>query len=404
MQGQKGVVCQLSTPQGDESFEAAYLFGCDGAHSTVRHTLKLDFPGESVTHRWLLSDIEVEVQDGINPNKPDSERERTVDPGWIYSTNSDQGSFQIFPITDTRYRLFAESGAVTKDTPRADPTIDDLPKALIERTRLQWKITKTHWLAEFRINERQVEQYVHGRVFLGGDAAHIHSPAGGQGMNTGLQDACNLAWKVALVYNNAAPTSLIQTYHEERHPVAARVLKMSGRAMRMTMSTNRLARGIQDVVMALVTNIPQLRKAATKVLAEDDVSYLDSSLAGESEGSAKPGTAWLDVPIELAGKTCSSIYLLRHRKPGTVFTLILMGEADPANWPKHPLIQVQQMGRDFLDPEGYLQKALKLHADSGLLIRPDAIIAASGKPEAIEAWLEYLQTQVETSVDYGVRQ
>ena len=100
VQSESGVVCQISTPQGDESFEAAYLFGCDGAHSTVRHTLQLDFPGESVTHRWLLGDIEVEVQDGINPNKPDSERERTLDPGWIYSTNSDQGSLRCKGFLD----------------------------------------------------------------------------------------------------------------------------------------------------------------------------------------------------------------------------------------------------------------------------------------------------------------
>ncbi|MCC9604694.1 FAD-dependent monooxygenase [Blastopirellula sp. JC732] len=381
------VLCQLKTPQGTECVETPYLFGCDGAHSTVRHGLGLDFAGESVAQRWLLGDIEVNVKDGVNPHTPRDARERALSHGWLYSTNSDQGSLQLFPITDTRYRIFVEAGMVGPETPRQDPTIADLQASLIERTRLQWKITDAYWLADFRINERQVSQYVHGNVFLAGDAAHVHSPAGGQGMNTGIQDAVNLAWKTALVMRGAADASLLETYQEERHPVAARVIKISGRAMRMTMNTNRLTRGVQDVIQSIVTHIPAVRKMVTSILAEDDVKYLNSSLSGESEGKIEPGVTMPDVPIEIDGQSVSSIQLLRPEHESVFYTLILMADAKPALWPTDPLLQCRQLGQDFRDPERHFQSTFGLHADSGVLVRPDGVIAAEGSPSAIRTWL-----------------
>jgi 2-polyprenyl-6-methoxyphenol hydroxylase-like FAD-dependent oxidoreductase len=386
----QSVACRLEGPNGDETFESPYLFGCDGAHSTVRHALGLEFPGEAVSYRWLLGDIEREVQDGVNPHAASSELERTVEPAWVYSTNSAQGSLQIFPISDSRYRIFVEKGVSDPDMPRQDPTIEDLQAAIVERTRLQWRITDSHWLAEFRINERQVAQYVHGRVFLAGDAAHVHSPAGGQGMNTGLQDAANLAWKVWLTHSGAADKELLDTYQEERHPVAARVLKMSGRVMRASMMTSPIARGLQDFLAAIATSIPAVRKLASGFLAEDDVAYVKSSLAGESEGRAKAGTAFPDVPITKDGLACSAIALLRTPR-GAAFTLVLMEQAEPARWPasiENSPLHIQQVGRNFRDPQGHLEKHLNLHSHSGVLVRPDAIIASSGAPDAIRSWIQ----------------
>ncbi|PQO44633.1 FAD-dependent monooxygenase [Blastopirellula marina] len=382
------VVCQLNTPQGTETVKTPYLFGCDGAHSTVRHGLGLDFAGESIAQRWLLGDIEVEVEDGVNPNKPHDERERTLGHGWLYSTNSDDGSLQLFPISDTRYRIFVEAGMAGPETPRQDPTIEDLQAALIERTRLQWKITNSYWLADFRINERQVTQYVHGNVFLAGDAAHVHSPAGGQGMNTGIQDAVNLGWKLALAAQGKADPSLLETYQEERHPVAARVIKISGRAMRITMNTNRLTRGVQDVIQSIVTHIPAVRKMVTSILAEDDVNYLNSTLAGDSEGKIKPGATLPDVPIEIDGETVSSIRLLRPDGSGVFYTLLLMPNADPSAWPTASMLQHRQLGCDFDDPQRHFSDAFGLRSTSGVLVRPDGVIAAEGSPSAIQAWLE----------------
>lgn len=381
------VVCEINGPRGRETVETPYLFGCDGAHSTVRHALDLPFPGEAIARRWLLGDIEIEIAAGVNPNAPESERERTVDSGWIYSSSSDQGTLWFFPISDTRYRLIADAGEVTPDAPRIAPVADDLQRAINERSRLQWRITKTHWISEFLINERQVDNYVHGRVFLAGDAAHVHSPAGGQGMNTGIQDAVNLSWKVAFTRLGWASPDLIPTYQSERHPVAAHVLKLSGRATRMIMSTSRFKRGVQDLVMGTLTTIPEFRKAATSILAEDDIAYLDSSLVGESEGNATPGKALADLEIEIDGRKASTIELLRPTAPATALTLILMADAERSSWPAHPSIQVRQVSRDFHDPEARLANSLGLQSDSGLLVRPDAIIAAAGTPDHIAAWI-----------------
>ncbi|TWT31501.1 FAD-dependent monooxygenase [Blastopirellula retiformator] len=384
------VVCQLETPQGEQQVETPYLLGCDGAHSQVRHTLGLDFAGESVAQRWLLGDIEVKVEDGVNPHTPQDERERTLTHGWLYSTNSDEGSLQLFPINDSRYRIFVEAGMAGPETPRQDPTIADLQAALIARTRLQWRITNSYWLADFRISERQVSQYVHGNVFLAGDAAHVHSPAGGQGMNTGIQDAANLGWKIALVMRGAADASLLETYQEERHPVAARVIKMSGRAMRMTMNTNRLTRGVQDVIQSIVTHIPAVRKTVTSILAEDDVKYLNSSLAGESAGKIEAGVTFPDVPIEIDGQRVSSIELLRPQRKDVFYTLVLMPEANADAWPMGSLVQCRQLDIDFNDPEGHFSKAFGLSADSGVLVRADGVIAAEGSASAIDTWLRQM--------------
>jgi len=207
-------------------------------------------------------------------------------------------------------------------------------------------------------------------------------------MNTGIQDAINLAWKVALTWKGVASPALIATYQEERHPIAARVLKLSGRALRMAATKSRLGRGLQDVAMAVLTHIPKFRQTVTNLLAEDDVTYLDSSLAGEKEGRAKPGTALPDVPVQIGGQSCSATHLLRTTKPGAAFTLILMRKAQPASWISSPLLQEWQLGRDFQDPDGHLEKVLGLHADCGLLVRPDAIIAASGSPASLQNWFD----------------
>lgn len=386
------VQCVLEGPDGRQEIETPWLLGCDGAHSTVRHTLGLEFPGEAISHRWLLGDIEVQVEDGVNPNAAHSEVERDVSFGWICSSNSVDGGVQIFPIKEGRFRLFVEAGPVDPATPRQDPTIRDLQEAIHRRTRLQWRITDAHWLAEFRINERQVAQYVHGRVFVSGDAAHVHSPAGGQGMNTGLQDAANLTWKLSLASHGVGGESLVATYQEERHPVAARVLEMSGKGMRATMLTSPLARGLQDLVVSLASHVPAFRRKASAFLAEDDVAYLESRLAGHGDGSAKPGGLFPDVPIEQNGTTVSSIALLR-RKRGEIATLVLLGAAHAADWPQEigglPLHAVQ-LGTDFSDPDGALQAALDLAPESGVLVRADGVIAASGEPANVRDWIANL--------------
>lgn len=400
-----GVTAALEGPRGPEQVRTPWLLGCDGAHSTVRHTLGAEFPGESLPRRWLLADVEAEVRSGVNPHASTRDEERTVEPGWVYISGSGDGAVAIFPIGEGRHRVIIDGGPVPVDAPRRDPTLEDVQAAIHARTRLQWRLLRSHWLADFRVNERQVPQYVHGRVLLAGDAAHVHSPAGGQGMNTGIQDAANMAWKVALACQGCGGAPLMQSYHDERHPVAAGVLRMSGRMLRAGMLTNPVARQLRGMAMSLALSVPAVRRHVADALTEDDVRYLDGPLAGAAEGShgAVPGHAFPDSAIGPAGAVRPATDLLRWSRDDaadSMGTLLLMPGADRAAWPSRFGSRPLRMrtlpragadgtaGADGAGGADGLHAALRLRDTEGVLVRPDGIIAAAGAPHAIGAWLE----------------
>jgi 2-polyprenyl-6-methoxyphenol hydroxylase-like FAD-dependent oxidoreductase len=134
-----------------------------------------------------------------------------------------------FPIAEDRYRVIADMGTTAENSaPHSEPTLSDVQALLDKRFPGGVRATNPIWLSSFRINERKVTDYRAGRVFLAGDAAHVHSPAGGQGMNTGMQDACNLAWKLALVVRGTCSAELLDSYSSERSPIADEVLKVTG--------------------------------------------------------------------------------------------------------------------------------------------------------------------------------
>lgn len=386
-----GVRCTLEGPRGPESFSTPYLAGCDGAHSTVRHQLGIAFPGEAVPHRWLLGDLEVEVADGINPQVPAAAAERDIEAGWIHLSSSDDGAIALFPIGPGRHRVIVDAGPAELSAARQDPTQEELEEAIRRRTRLQWRVVRSHWLADFRVHERQVAQYVHGRVVLAGDAAHVHSPAGGQGMNTGIQDAANLGWKLALVATGAAGPDLLASYHAERHPVAAAVLRMSGRLLRASMATHPAIRHLRDLAMAAALQVPAVRNRVAAALTEDDIRYLDSPLNGATAtaDSAAPGHRIPDLPFPGADGPASGAKGTQGQ-PGTLGTLLLGPEADPAAWPSRfgdrPL-SVIQLERDLPDPGARVLRSLGLEAAHGILIRPDGVIAATGPASSIRDWL-----------------
>jgi 2-polyprenyl-6-methoxyphenol hydroxylase-like FAD-dependent oxidoreductase len=180
---ESGVCSTLRHADGrEEDVESSWLVGCDGAHSTVRHELGMEFQGDTLPSDWILADVHLSDV----PNA-----------GEINVLWHTEGVLVLFPITGQRYRVVADVGPAADGTRRADPTLEEVQAVLDRRGPGGIQASAPIWLAAFRINERKVAEYRAGRVFLAGDAAHIHSPAGGQGMNTGMQDAFNLAWKLA---------------------------------------------------------------------------------------------------------------------------------------------------------------------------------------------------------------
>jgi 2-polyprenyl-6-methoxyphenol hydroxylase-like FAD-dependent oxidoreductase len=371
------VACTLNNPSGEERVLASWLVGCDGAHSTVRHGLGLEFPGESVDRRWLLADIDVEA-------------EPAPDPDVMRIVQSRAGAVALFPLGAARWRVIADLGP--GDTPAAAQHGEaDVQDVLDRRTRLGWRIRSSRWISEFRVNERQVERYVHGRVVLAGDAAHVHSPAGGQGMNTGIQDAANLAWKLALVERGAAAEALVGTYDAERHPVGAMVLEASGRMLRGAMASG-LTRAARDAVVPLALSLAPVQRRMAGFLSEDTITYRDGPLA-DGRGShrhARSGDAFPDAPVRLPDGSVGSCYRLFR---GAQAAAVMLGAAAQGDAPAElgvggPPIAARRIGPglDAEDHEGRLAAALGI--DDGLvLVRPDGVIATVGTADDARAWM-----------------
>ena len=260
-----------------ETVEAAWLIGCDGAHSAVRHGLGMDFVGDTQPSDWVLADVHME---GV------------PQPSEINIFWHADGILATFPITPGRYRVIADVGTTQQGETLQDPTLEQIQKVLDHRGPGGIRVSDPIWLAGFHINERKVKEYGKGRVFLAGDSAHIHSPAGGQGMNTGIQDACNLAWKLALVHRGGcAPEPLLGSYTVERGAVGERVLKEAGYMTSAAILRGPVKQGIRNRLVSLVLAPAPAREAMAENLTELAIGYPESPLNAGSggHGGPKPG-------------------------------------------------------------------------------------------------------------------
>src|SRR5689334_4498703 len=219
----------------EETCEASYLAGCDGAASTVRETLGIGFPGGTYEHRFYVADVEARAP---------------ADDGQIHATLDTAEFLVVFPLKgERRARLI---GVVRDDAERRhDVTWDDVSKDVIARMRIE--VERVNWFSTYHVHHRVADRFREGRAFLLGDAAHIHSPVGGQGMNTGIGDALNLAWKLADVLHGRAGAPLLDSYAPERIGFARRLVATTDRAFTMITSRGRLARFVRTrLVHALV--------------------------------------------------------------------------------------------------------------------------------------------------------
>lgn len=248
-QDTRGVTLDVRTGDGTTAtHRAAYVVGTDGHKSAVRRATGQPFPGVSVITSLFLADVRL-------AEKPDSVL--TVDgAGDVFA--------MIASFGDGWYRVmgFNRRNEVPDDHPLDLDEVRDVTRRALGT---DYGMHDARWLSRFHSDERQAPQYRVGRVFLAGDAAHIHSPAGGQGMNTGLQDAANLSWKLAAVLNHQAPDALLDTYHSERHPVGKAVLRSSGGLVRLARAHHPALRALRAAVTALVNTAPPAR---AKVLAQ----------------------------------------------------------------------------------------------------------------------------------------
>ena len=288
----RGIEAVLRKADGtSETVQADWLLGCDGAHSTTRHGLGFTFEGTTMDTDWWLADVHVT---GLDPQ----------DIMHIFWHRD--GILAFFPITPGRWRVIGDLGPAAGSEHHADPTLEEVQAMIDHRGSPGIVLKDPIWLACFRINERKVKQYSRGRIFLAGDAAHIHSPAGGQGMNTGMQDAFNLSWKLNLVINGIAKPSLLDSYSVERSAVGDMVLSNAGRMTAAAVARNPIVQGLRNTVVKFVAGFPQFAHVMADMLSELNIAYPDSplSVAGPHHAhGTKPGMRW---PERLPADTSQS--------------------------------------------------------------------------------------------------
>lgn len=306
----------------EETLTTRWLIGCDGAHSAVRHALNMPFSGAAYPEGFALADVKI---DWPLPNNQ------------IDLFLSEHGLMGAFPMQGGRYRLIIETKADAGDEQLPDPTMEEIQGYLTKLGPAGSVASDPVWLAAFRCHLRHAEHIRQGRAFLAGDAAHIHSPAGGQGMNTGLQDAYNLAWKLALVDAGHAAPALLDTYEIERHPVAESVMRTSDLMLKAATLRSPITQQIRNRLLPLLTQQDLIQQRMTAQIAELSINYRKSPIVAEHHherfmpahfthgpraGDRAPDAAPL---LRADGSTARLFELLR----GTNATLLLF--VDPEN-------------------------------------------------------------------------
>ncbi|MGW0333199.1 FAD-dependent monooxygenase [Streptomyces sp. NPDC003011] len=345
------VRCRLRRGDGPEEIvDARYVVGCDGAHSTVRAQAGIGFQGYAYPQTYLLADLEV---DGLEPGAVNT-----------YMTGS--GMLFFFPLgSPATWRMLAVR---PPGAPDSEVTLGLLQEVADTYTTDRLELRDPVWTTAFRLHNRGAVHYRSGPFFLAGDAAHIHSPAGAQGMNTGIQDALNLGWKLALVCRGRAPEELLETYETERAPVGRGVRRFTDRAFTIGTSGNpviRLARARlapRLAPLALLASGP--RKRLFRTVSELAVHYRRSpvTVAGSRWPGRGPraGDRLPDLPRGLQARTAG---------PG--WHLLLSGP--PATWPDERLASVVG-GRDDLIGVHRLGRRSPWQTEAQALVRPDGYL------------------------------
>jgi 2-polyprenyl-6-methoxyphenol hydroxylase-like FAD-dependent oxidoreductase len=236
---------------------AAYLVGCDGIRSFVRDSLGIPFPGAANPGSVILADLYLD-------------RLAMTD---AYGDLSDRGMMLVFPFRDGSCRLVLYDYA-RADAPVTEPvTLAEVKASLTRITGRDFGARDIYWSGRYRSESRQVPDYRTGRVFLAGDAAHTHSPAGAQGMNTGLQDALNLGWKLGAAVAGWAPDQLLDSYHAERHPVGAAVLALTGRQFRLNTARSMPSRALRWTVHRVICPIPVVQSWLARSYSGTAIRY-----------------------------------------------------------------------------------------------------------------------------------
>ncbi len=372
-----------------EKVRTGWVMGCDGVHSTVRHLLRVPFEGAPYEEEFSLADVRVDW------DAPGDE---------VHAFVRTRGMCGAIPMHgEQRYRLITLRNSVDSAL-GFNPSLREFQEILDQVSPFKAKLSEPRWLSQFRLHRRIVPALQFGRVFLAGDAAHVHSPAGGQGMNTGIQDAYNLAWKLALVNLDAAPMEFLETYDEERHPVARNVLRITNLFFRSAFSSRPWVRWIRRFLGAWLLKQHWIQTRMRDFVSELYVHYRGSSLVKSDlrwkrfplAGDRIPDGVFVDAATRKEVRIFDLLRSLEHvllvcaddadgfskgqrigdevsRRFGLHVQVyqVWTGVGSPKEFTtRHPIL---------LDPSSQVSDALGMPHDGLLLMRPDGYIGFTGR-------------------------
>jgi 3-(3-hydroxy-phenyl)propionate hydroxylase len=364
-QDDSGVDVELSD---GGSLRAEYLAGCDGGRSLIRRAAGIEFPGWDATTSSLIAEVEM-------AEEPELGIRRT--PSGTHALGKVEYEIKdgevVYQPGGTVGVMLTESNVGT-----SEPTLRDLSEALIAVYGTDYGIHTPTFLSRFTDTTRQAAAYREGRVLLAGDAAHVHSPVGGQGLNTGVQDAVNLGWKLAQVVNRTSPESLLDTYQAERHPVAARVLRNT-MAQTALMRTDDRTEALRDTVSELLS-MDEPRKRFAAMMSGLDIHY------DLGEGHPLLGRRMPDLDLVTTDGPLRVFTLLHDARP------VLLNLGEPGGFDITPWAdRVQSIDAEYVGP-WELPVLGAVTAPTAVLIRPDGYVgwvgdlSEPGLPDALTTW------------------
>lgn len=314
-QNDEGVTAEIKLPTGEtQKVEAKYMVGCDGARSPVRQELGLAFEGSTFERIFYVADVRIDWE---FPHDA------------LHISLAQKSSVAFFPMVgENRYRIV---GAFPEEFAKDEGEVlyEEIEQRIREEAEIDLEITQVNWFSTYKVHTRHVERFSSGRCFLAGDAAHVHTPAGGQGMNTGIQDAYNLAWKIALVLKGEAHERILDTYNEERLENAKNLLGTTDRMFNLASGSDWLLSFIRTTVFPplakYIIELDAFKKRFFPLLSQIGITYRDFALsehAGDENFEVKAGDR---MPYFLVDG--ESIYD-RLREPGFHLLVFSDGERD----------------------------------------------------------------------------
>jgi 3-(3-hydroxy-phenyl)propionate hydroxylase len=354
-QDDTGVDVELS---GDTSLRAEYLVGCDGGRSLIRKAAGIDFPGWDPTTSYLIAEVDMDEEPEIGM-RPEG--------GGIGPVNREEGGGPFGVVLLEKH---------VEHT--SEPTLQDLSDALVAAYGTDYGAHSPTWISRFTDMTRQAASYREGRVLLAGDAAHVHGPQGGQGLNTGVQDAVNLGWKLAQVVNKTSPESLLDTYHAERHPVGARVLHNTMAQVALSRIDER-SQALRATMLELLS-MDEPRKRIAAMISGLDIHY------DLGEGHPLLGRRMPDLDVYAADGPTRVFTLLHDARP------VLLNLSEPGGFDISPWANRVRFVDARHDGVWELPVLGEVAAPPAVLIRPDGHVAWAGDltdpelPRALATW------------------